>query len=198
MKGGIISAKTKNKFRKAIRNVVKGLSRKVLIYKQPIKQECSNCYFDKMTGRSTGKCKWTVEEAAQKQEAWEIANPGQLKYKWFKYGRCPVCRGDGYLETKRKAWIDCLVIWNPENRYGNELTYTPAGTEGSTLVQLKTDPKHMDVFKNAISIVVDGVVCKISRPPVLRGLGNQSVLTIAAFTTEKPKIDSGEILKEYT
>ena len=195
---GRIRPKTKNRFKRAVRDVIKGLSRKVLIYKQSIKSECDNCYFDKLTGRSTGKCKWTVTEAATNQAAWEALHPGQLRYKWFSNGRCPVCRGKGYLEIKRKAWADCLVIWSPENRYSNELIYTPAGTEGSTLVQLKTDPKYFDTFKNAESVVVDGIECKISRPPILRGLGNQSVLIISAFTTEKPSVDSGEIIKDYS
>jgi hypothetical protein len=46
--------------------------------------------------------------------------------------------------------------------------------------------------------MVDGIECKMSRPPILRGLGTQAVLIITAFTTDKPKIDSGEIIKEYT
>jgi hypothetical protein len=77
------------------------------------------------------------------------------------------------------------------------MTFTPAGTEGSTMVQLKTDPKHYNAFKNADSLIVDGVNCKIATPPALRGLGNQSVLIIMAFTTEKPKLDNGEIIKDY-
>ena len=196
---GRISPKTKSRFRKSMRDVIKGLSRKVLIYKQPIKQECPNCYYDKLTGRSTGKCKWTVEEAEQKQYEYskEPGWNGQIKYKYFRVGRCPVCRGDGYLTIKRRVWADCLVIWNPENRYNNELTYTAAGTEGSTLVQLKTHPKYYDTFKNCESMEVDGVECKLSKPPVLRGLGSQAILIISAFTTEKPKLDSGEIIKEY-
>lgn len=195
---GRISPKTRERFRKSIRDVIKGLSRKVLIYKQPIKQECPNCYYDKLTGRSTNKCKWTVQEAEDKQREHALQYPGQVRYKYFKVGRCPICRGKGYLEIKRRVWADCLVIWNPENRYNNELTYTAAGTEGSTLVQLKTHPKFYETFKNCESMEVDGVSCKLSKPPVLRGLGNQSVLIISAFTTEKPKLDSGEIIKEYT
>jgi len=195
---GRISPKTKERFRKSIRDVIKGLSRKVLIYKQPIKTECMNCYFDKMTGRSTGKCKWTVDEAVQKQAEWGSTHPGQVRFKWFRVGRCPVCRGDGYLEIKRRTWVDCLVMWSPGSRYGNETVYTPAGTEGSTIVQLKTDPKYYDIFKNCTAIIVDGVECKLSKPPILRGLGNQAVLIISAFTTDKPKLDSGEIIKEYT
>ena len=184
---GRIHPKTRDIFRKSIRDVVKGLSRKVQVYKQPIKQECPNCYFDKMTGKSTGKCKWTLADI-----------PTGVNYKWFRVGRCPICRGHGYLEIRRRAWADCLVIWDPENRYSNQITYTAAGTEGSTLAQLKTDPKHYDLFKNCASIIVDGVPCKLSKPPVLRGLGTQAVLIISAFTTDKPKLDSGEVIKEYT
>lgn len=194
---GRISPKTKDRFRKSIRDVIHGLSRKVLIYKQPIKHACPNCYYDKMTGRSTGKCKWTVDEAEQKQLEWAATHPGEIRFKWFRMGRCPICRGQGYLEIKRRAWADCLVIWSP-GRYDNNNVYTPAGTEGSTAVQLKTDPKRYDLFKNCERIIIDGVECKLSKPPLLRGLGNQAVLIIDAFTTDKPKIDSGEIIKEYT
>lgn len=193
-----IYPKTKDRFRKSIRSVIKGLSRKVLVYKQPIKSECPNCYYDKLTSKSTGKCKWTIEEAEQKQTEHELIYPGQVRYKWFSVGRCPICRGLGYLEVKRKVWVDCLVMWNPEARYSNELTFTPAGTEGSSIVQLKTDPKHLTLFRNCSKLSIDGVECRISKPPILRGLGNQSVLVISAFTTEKPKVDSGEIIKEYT
>jgi len=205
-----ISPKTKHKHRKAIRDVIKGLSRKVLIYKQSKKLECPNCYYDKLTNRSTGKCKWTLQEAIDKQAVYAAANPDtnadcitrpptNIRYKWFKYGRCPICNGKGYLEVKRRTWADCLVTWDPSARgAANEMVYTPAGTEGSTIVQLKTDPKYYDTFKNADYIVVDGINCKISRPPILRGLGVQAVLIIIAFTTDKPKVDSGEIIKDYT
>jgi len=204
---GRIHPKTRDRFRKSIRDVIKGLSRKVLIYKQPIKQECPNCYYDKMTNRSTGKCKWSgisgadnyIEDAIDK---WVTDNPTkarvQAPYKYFRVGRCPICRGLGYLEIKRRTWADCLVIWDPDSRYNNNITYTAAGTEGSTLVQLKTDPKHYSTFKNCEAIIVDGVECKLSRPPLLRGLGGQAVLIISAFTTDKPKLDSGEVIKEYT
>ena len=196
---GRIKPRTKEKFQKRMRDVIKGLSRKVLIYMHPIKSECPNCYYDKMTDRSTGKCKWSVLEARNKQT--EYANGGGVgvRYKYFLKGRCPVCRGRGYLETQRRKWADCLVTWDPEARgFGNETTFTSAGTEGSTVTQLKTDPKHFDDFKNCIKIVVDGVDCKLSRPPLLRGLGNQTLLIVTAFTTDKPKVDSDEIIKDYS
>ena len=185
-----IGPKTRSRFRERIRDVIKGLSRKVLIYRQPLKRECPNCYFDKMTNRSSGKCKWTPAEAASKDSA---------NYKYFKFGRCPICKGQGYLETQRKTYADCGVTWNPYERgFANEMMYTPAGTEGSTLVRLKTHPKYYDTFKNCVKIIVDGVECKLSRPPIMRGLGTQALLIIHAFTTEKPAVDSGEIVKDYT
>jgi hypothetical protein len=191
---GRISPRAKEKFKQAIQDVVKGLSRKVLVYKQSVKSICDNCYFDKLTNKSTGQCKWTIEEAENLQIDFAINHPGIVHYKWFRTGRCPICKGNGFLETKRKVWISCLVTWNPGN---NDSTYTPAGIEGATVVQLKTDPKHFELFKNCSSIVVDGVECKMDIPPVSRGLGEQDILVIYAFTTDKSKLNSGEIIKEY-
>jgi hypothetical protein len=189
-----IGIKTKEKFKRAIKDVIKGLSRKVQINKQPVRHECDNCYFDKFTSKSTGKCKWTIEEAEAMQIDYAIDNPGQIHYKWFRTGRCPICKGEGFLETKRKVWINCLVTWGVGS---NDAVYTPAGTEGATIVQLKTDIKYLDLFNNCISIVVDGIECKMDRPPICRGLGQQDILVITAFTTQKSKVNSGEIIKEY-
>lgn len=195
---GRIKPITKDKFKKGIRDVIQGFSRKVLIYKQPAKAECPNCYYDKMTDRSTGKCKWTLVEATTKQAEWIADGNTTIRYKYFVKGRCPVCLSQGWLSTDRSLWVDCLVIWDPAARgFGNDMTYTPAGTEGSTIVQLKSDPKWFSVFKNCQKIIVDGVECKLSKPPLLRGLGNQALLIITAFTTEKPQIDTDEIIKDY-
>lgn len=196
---GRIRPFTKAKFQKGIRDVIKGFSRSVLVYKQPSKAECPNCYYDKMTDRSTGKCKWTLVEARDKQSEWLVDGNVTIRYKYFTKGRCPVCLGQGWLSTERMVWTDCLVMWDPDARgFGNEMTYTPAGTEGSTIVQLKTHPKWFNTFKNCHKIIVDGVECKLSKPPLLRGLGNQALLIITAFTTEKPQIDTDEIIKDYT
>ena len=197
--GTRISRKVKEKFRKVIRNVIDGLSRKVLVYKQSRKSECPNCFYDKFTDSSTGKCRWTPAETLTKQIDYELANSSKtLMYKYFLKGRCPVCHGKGYMEIQRRTWIDALIIWNPSTNAGsNQMSFTPAGTEGSTIVQLKTDPKNFDLLRNCSKLVIDGVDCKISRPPILRGLGVQAILIVTAFTTEKPSIDSEEIIKDY-
>ena len=196
---GRIRDKVKRKFQNAMRDVVKGLSRSVLVYKQPIKSECTNCYFDKLTDRSTGKCKWNFEQAPIKQKEWEDAGNAIPRYKYFVRGRCPICMGKGYLETHRRTWIDCLVTWDPDaGSASNSFIMTPAGTEGSTIVQLKTEPCHYNTFKDCTRILVDNVECKLSKPPIMRGLGNQALLVVIAFTTEKPDLDTNEIIKDYT
>ena len=192
-----ISKRVKEKHQKAIRNIIKGLSRKVEVYQQPKRVECFNCHYDKYTDSSTGKCKYTPAQAIIKQQEWEDAGNVTVRYKYFLKGRCPICHGRGYLEILRKTWIDALVTWDPSAR-GNSISYTPAVSEGSTIVALKTHPKYFDLLKNSKKIIVDGIECKMSKPPLLRGLGTQAILIISAFTTEKQSIDSNEIITDYT
>lgn len=185
-----VGKKVKDKYKRQIQSLIKDLSRKVVVYRQSIKNECPNCYFDKMTQRSTGKCKWTAAEALAKNDP--------SRYKYFRLGRCPICKGKGYLEVIRRTCVPCLITWNPNERWATtETIYTPAGAEGSTVVKLKTDPKYYDIFKNCEKLIIDGIECKISRIPSKRGLGNESVLIVVAFTTEKPDLDSEEIIKGY-
>lgn len=191
-----ISRRVKANYQKAIRNVIEGLSRPVEVYKQPVKHECPNCYYNKLDMKSTNECKWTLSESIQKQQEYEASGGIGIKYKFFVKGRCPVCKGKGYLETMRKVWVDCKITWSPGSS-NNSIVYTSAGAEGSTLLELKTHPRNFNLFKNCSRLVVDGVECKLSEAPILRGLGNQAVMVVKAFTTEKPKIDSGEILKDY-
>jgi hypothetical protein len=190
-----ISDKTKRNYKKRINSVIKDLGRPIEVFKQPAKYECFNCYYDKLTDTSTNECKWTIQEATQKQQEYINAGGIGLRYKYFSRGRCPVCKGQGYLETVRKVWIDCKITWAPDAN--SDLTYTAAGVEGSTIIELKVDPKYFEVFKNCSSIRVDGIECKLSKLPTLRGLGNKSLMIVTAFTTEKPRIDREEQLKDY-
>ena len=193
-----ISKKTREKFKKTIRNVIGDLSREVLVYLKPRISECPNCFYDKLTNSSTGKCKWNPVEARDRQQAWENAGHNTLRYKYFRVGRCPVCNGKGYLETQRKRWVDALVIWNPGSRIaGNDGVYVPAGSDGTTTVELKMHPRNYELIKDCTKIVVDGIECRLSRPPLLRGLGNESVLIVIAYTSYKFDKSIGDTIKEY-
>ena len=196
---GRIRKKTKDRFKRRIQDAIKGLSKRIQVYKQPIKSECPNCFFDKMTNSSTGKCKWTALEATIKQQEYEDANSAAaLRYKYFKVGRCPVCKGKGFLETQRKVWLNALVTWNPkDSKTYNDTSFTPAGLVGSTVAELKTNPDYYKLFKDCTKVVIDGFNCKVAAPPLRRGLGNQSVLVIMVFTSDKLDVKRSEILKKY-
>lgn len=197
---GRIKSKTKDKYQKRIRDfVIDGMGRSVEIFRQPLKSECPNCFYDKLTDRSTGEVKWTLSEAIQKQSDYEASGAIGLRYKFFVKGRCPVCSGRGFLEVQRRTYVQCKVTWEPSLPGStNNIVFTAAGTEGSTILELKTHPKYQDTFKNCLQVKVDGIICKISKPPIIRGLGNQALLIVTLFTTEKPKLDSGEIIKDYS
>lgn len=194
-----IGRKTKERYRNRIRDVViDGLGRPVLVYKQPATFECDNCYFDKFTNKSSGKCKWTLRESLQKQREYEGAGGQGIRYKYFVKGRCPVCKGKGFLETSRRTRIKCKVTWQPTSKsYDNALVFTSAGTEGSILVELKTHPKYYKLFENCKKVVVDGVECVLASLPVVRGLGNKSILVVHLFTSHKAPISKKERLKNY-
>jgi hypothetical protein len=42
--------------------------------------------------------------------------------------------------------------------------------------------------------MIDGIICKLANPPIIRGLGNKSVLVGEFFTDAKSKVGSGERL----
>ena len=177
MRNNRIGRKTKDRFKKTIKNVVNDLSREVVVYSKDLRSECPNCYYDKVNNRSSGIPK---------------SSPGDPNY--FTTGRCPVCHGKGVIVTSRRRSIKGLVIWNPQGDALNTLTFTEAGKAGATRVEVKTDPIYLDLIKNCKHVVIDGIVCRLADPPIIRGLGNKSILINEFFTANKPKLGSGEYL----
>ena len=172
-----IGRKTKERFKKSIQNLVSGLSREVVVYSKDLRSECPNCYYDKVNDRSSGVCKVDSE-----------------KPNYFVTGRCPVCYGKGVITTSRKRTIKGLVIWNPQGDRLNALAFTEAGTGGATRVEVKMDIIYLDLIKSCKHVVIDGIICKLANPPIIRGLGNKSVLVGEFFTDAKSKVSSGEYL----
>ncbi len=170
-----IGSKSKTRWKKAMGRMVDGLGRKILVYLSDIRSECPNCYYDKVHDKSSGVSK---------------VDPSSPTY--FTYGRCPVCNGKGVITTSRKKCIQGMVIWNPQGNASNELTFGAAGVEGATLVEIKTDVCYLDLIKTAKHVVIDGIRCKLSNPPIIRGVGGKSVLIASFLTTDKSRSGSGE------
>ena len=166
-----IGDKTKKRFKKTIRGVVKGLSRKITVYLTDNQSECPNCYYDKLNDLSSGVAK---------------VDPSSPTY--FTVGRCPVCGGRGVIITSRKKYISSNIMWNPPRESLNALSFNEAGSSGATKVQIKTDPCYLELIRDCKKVILDGVSCKLATPPLLRGLGNESVLVAIFFTEDTMKI----------
>ena len=167
-----VGGKAKRRWRDTMTRFINGLGRKIMIYIQDRRVDCPNCYYDSVHDKSSGVCK---------------VSPASPTY--FTIGRCPVCNGAGVLISTRKKCVEGLVQWSPDI---NNLTFTEGGFNSITSVTIKMDPCYLDLIKNAKYISVDGVHCKLSKPPVLRGIGEQSVLIATFVTVDKIRTDSGE------
>ena len=155
--------------------LIDGLGRDIVVYLPDRRSECPNCYYDKVHNKSSGICK---------------SDPSSSNY--FAYGRCPVCNGKGVIVTSRRKCIHGIVVWNPQGNATNNLTFGEAGMEGVTSVELKTDVCYLDLIKEAKCVSIDGVRCKLSNPPIIRGVGGKSVLIASFITMDKPRKGSGE------
>lgn len=171
----LLFSKTKSRFKQTWDRVVDGLARQILVYLSDIESECPNCYYDKVNRRSSG-----------------VAKVAPSSPTYFTVGRCPVCLGKGVLTTSRRRCITGIVNWVPGGSSMNELTFTESGFEGATKIEVKTDPCHLDLMKQCKYVVIDGVRCKLSNPPLLRGIGEQHLLVMEFFTERKPLQGSGE------
>jgi hypothetical protein len=111
---------------------------------------------------------------------------------YFINGRCPVCFGKGVITTSIKRCIEGLVTWNPSSGGMNTLTFNEAGYAGETIVEIKTSICYLDLIKECKFIVIDGIKCKLSNPPIIRGVGEKSILIASFITMDKPSKGSGE------
>jgi len=170
-----IGVKAKKRWKQSMTRLVDGLGRRIIVYLQDKRSECPNCYYDKVHAKSSGIAK---------------VLPSSPTY--FTIGRCPVCLGKGVITTSRKKCIEGMVIWNPQGNATNSLTFSESGVEGATSVEIKTDICYLDLIKQAKWVVMDGIRCKLSNPPIIRGVGGKSVLIASFLTTDKPRSGSGE------
>lgn len=168
-----IGAKADKRWQQSMSRLVDGLGRHIVVYLQEKRLECPNCYYDKVHDKSSG-----------------IPKVDSSSPTYFTAGRCPVCSGRGVIVSARKRCIEGMVIWNPQT--SNNLTFSEAGFEGATFVEIKTDVCYLDLIKDSRYVVIDGVRCMLSNPPIIRGVGGKSILIATFFTSDKPRKGSGE------
>lgn len=161
------------KFGQKIKKVIKELSRSVRIVTIETDYECTNCYIDTTTGKSSGVCKHT---------------PGHQDY--FKYGRCPVCKGEGVMNHESSVCVSALIVWRGSTSSSskeNDLVFNDYGLEGRSVARLKTDICNLNLFKSCDYVIVEGIECTLYNPPVIRGLGGKHILIVYVCSVNKFK-----------
>lgn len=174
--GKIVTNAIRKTYKSLIKSVVKDLGETILVYGAPEKEACPNCYQDLVTGES----KNIVDPSfvAPVVIFGETISPIP-----FTRGRCPVCKGVGFLLNEVPTIVKALVKWNPKD---GDLSLTPAGIEGANIARIKARRSYYQVIRDAEYFIVDGVKCVLSSPPVFRGLGAQDELVVAFLQSVSP------------
>ena len=166
------------KFGHILKEVVKELSKCIEIITIESLHECPNCYIDTVTGKSSGVCKHGPESD-----------------NYFRFGRCPICKGEGTIELENKVYVNASVVWKGSSSSSseNDLVFNDYGTQGLSIARLKTNICHLNLFKSCDFIIVDGVKCTLYNPPVVRGLGGKHIVIVYVHASDK--INDEEIIK---
>lgn len=161
------------KFGRILKNVVKELSKRIILATVRRDQACPNCFFDSTSGKSSGVCK----------------RPEGHSY-YFKYGRCPICGGKGTIDVKTKRCINASIVWKgagSSTSEENELVFNEYGLEGYSVARLKTDVCNLELLESCDNVVIDGINFVLHTPSIIDGLGGKHVLVVYVRSAEKNK-----------
>jgi len=125
------------------------LGRTVTVYNRTVGIECTWCYTDNKTGRSSG-----------------VAKPGKVWSTHSAYDNvgltCPECKGKGFLNTSTNTSVTNVII---EDVSGVQIdrgkyAFFKAGTKKLTgklslILKTPTDTNSEDIFQYADKIVID-------------------------------------------
>jgi hypothetical protein len=176
----IVTPAIRKIYKDLIKQVVEDLHKPVLVFSPPNKEDCPNCKWDSINKTSSGKFQDSF--VADVIVFGETISPVN-----FTRGRCPVCRGLGYLKQDIQRNVKALVKWNPGT--ADDIETLPVGREGAAVVRIKVLRADFELVTKAVSLVVDGVRCELIKPPTIRGLGTQEELVIAFLQEVEPGSD---------
>jgi hypothetical protein len=169
--GKIVTPAIRKIYKELIHQVVEDLHKVIFAHMPPDKEDCPNCVWDSVNGKSSGT--FDSSFVSPITIFGNVISPSS-----FTRGRCPVCSGVGYLASPVTRKLKALVKWNPKGST-DEIKATPAGREGEPMVRIKVLRADFNTLVGAEYFTVDGVKCVINKPPTIRGLGVQEELVVA-------------------
>lgn len=135
--------------------LINQLGKNILLEFNPIKEPCTNCFFDVISGRSNG--------------VYKLGGP----IPFTRGQKCPFCKGVGFLEIAVEKCIKVLIQWNPSDaqKYGisvddpsSIVRFKGFLTDGDDMVRAKTAISNHDI-ESTMKLRV-----KLIRGPIAVGL----------------------------
>lgn len=180
--GKIITKGVIKTYKQLIKDIINDLGETLYLYYKPKKEWCPNCLIDKASHAS--KNIFNSSFISPITIFGNLVSP-----KSFTLGRCPVCKGTGELLDYSPVSIRGVVKWRPQY---SEQENTPAGLEGENIVRVKAKKIFYEKIRDCDYAMIDGVRCKLMKPPIIRVLGGTDELVVAFFET----VEIGSSIKE--
>jgi hypothetical protein len=180
--GKIVTNSIRSQYKSLIKQVIKDLGEGIDVYSAPLKEQCPNCKLDLVTKKSKNVYDTSFTAST-------VIFGNTIEPQSFSRGRCPVCKGDGYLFSLQPKTIKALVKWDPDK---GDMDKTPAGYEGKNIVRVKASKSYYSYIRDCEYAYIDGVKCELFKPPTRRGLGATDELVVAYFQA----VETGKSVKE--
>lgn len=193
----------KKEFKKGFEEYIKVMGRTVILVLKPHEVKCPNCFYDPTQKRSSNTyntsfirpvnifptttfkriiypAPFNVVSVSGVQYDPAILNPRILQG-----DACPVCIGAGVLTGKNEFCIRAVVDRGIKAEGGPQLLDLSSGFNGLEILSIKTYSDNYALCREAVSVMVDGVETTVAIPPIIRGLGTDSLVELYVSTIKE-------------
>ncbi len=154
--GGLIGNDVIKQFKTYMDQILVDLGRQIILNMPPSRQDCPNCGYDSIRKRSNNR--------------YNNNNPNPLGplHKEFADGqRCPVCNGQGILNTTRSVNYTAAISKTIKER---EIEDHDIGTFNPNMVKTTTILSSFSDILSCVSASIDGQSYKLIGKPIKAGL----------------------------
>jgi len=193
-----IPRSVKKQFKAKFDDYMKAMGKSIDVYLDPYEVGCPNCIFDSVQEvsanvyneqfkRPVNIFPSTHAERIVYPVPFNVLTVSGVQYdptiqnpKILKTTVCPVCKGTGILISANKICLTAVVTWGPKE----EFLELSAGREGQPICRIKTFNCNYSVVRDATKFVVEGIECKLHRPPRVKGLGGDHIVEAYLLANE--------------
>jgi hypothetical protein len=203
-----IPREIKKEFKDGFSEYLNAMGERITVFLNPYTVSCPNCLWDSVQQRSSNVYDTTFlrpvyifPDTPFKKIIYPLPfnvvtatgvqyDPGIIDPKILTATTCPVCMGDGVLQSPNSHCINALITWDYRPK-GEETKFLDlsAGREGKQAIRLKTYPYNYPLCRDASYFILRGSIkAEVANPAKLKGLGGNHITEVFLITTA---IDSG-------